>query len=220
MSTGVRYLWDLLMPSTCAVCDAPGAVLCDSCEGELRISPVHRSIPVGGGRLPVFSGGTFEGAAARLLRVAKRDGRPRLVRRLAPHLRAALVEAGCSDDALLGERLVVVPVPTRASSYRDRGFDLVSVLVRAAGVHPRRMLRWQRKQRDQRRLGRVARAENLAGSMRAVHEAEAAVILADDVVTSAATLAEAHRALTVAGHRVVAAATALSTAETARPWIP
>ncbi|MBM6405990.1 hypothetical protein JQN72_17240 [Phycicoccus sp. CSK15P-2] len=135
-----------------------------------------------------------------------------LVPLLATALSTVLVrESGPRRAAALGEPVLVVPVPTRGSARRRRGEDPVAALVRdavaslgAGGPVFAPVLRHTRPVADQARLGRARRWANLAGAI-AVSPSRAALVrgrvcvLADDVVTTGSTLAEAARALRAAG---------------------
>src|SRR5690606_9889047 len=142
----------------------------------------------------------------RALRALKEEGRTELARPLAPALRAALTAAGAGHTGL-----VVVPVPTSRAAMRRRGYRVVDLLARRAGVATARLLRPARRAADQRNLGRADRARNVAGSMRARAGAGRRVVIADDVVTTGATLSEAARALAAVGVDVVAAVTVAAT---------
>ena len=190
----------LAFPTWCAGCDLPDAALCPSCRAQLTPQPRRRSAD----GLEIWSGVSFEGVAARVVRAFKEDGRTGLAVALAPALAAAL--------AVWDPQVTVVPVPASRSSLRRRGYRPVELIARRAGVRPRRLLLVSRNTRDQRGLARDARRANVAGSMRARDAAGMRVVIVDDVVTTGATLAEAARALRSAGAVVVGAATVAATA--------
>ncbi len=130
---------------------------------------------------------------------------------------------------LAARRFLLVPVPSTGASLRAR--DGNHVLELAERVEER-LVTWTealpglvvvRRRRDQVGLGRSARAANLHGSMRAtdvlVRRAArpgTAVVLVDDIVTTGASLAEAHRALTAAGIRPWGAAVVAATPDLPR----
>ena len=118
--------------------------------------------------------------------------------------------------------MLLVPVPSRPSSTRERGYEPTTALTRAAastlaarGVQavcvP--LLRTRRGLADQAGLDVTARAANLAGALRAHPPAlrrlavrtaagrarPAHVVVCDDVLTTGATAAEAQRALRAVG---------------------
>lgn len=219
MGSAVRQAWcvarraiadaaALALPERCAGCFAPGPVICAPCARALAPAPVR--VALRGDGCDVWAGLCFSGPAASVLRTLKRDARPRLARYLAPALASALSELARSSAAAPGS-LVVVPVPTSRASLRARGFRVVDLVARHAGVRPRRLLSLRRSVRDQRGLGRIDRLENLRGVMSARGVEGLRVVIVDDVVTTGATLVEAVRALRSEGAVVVGAATIAAT---------
>jgi predicted amidophosphoribosyltransferase len=125
--------------------------------------------------------------------------------------------------------LVLVPVPSRASTVRQRGHDPTTSLTRVAAGRLRAsdldvvclpLLRTRPGLADQAGLDAAARAANLAGALRchspalrrltrarrAVH-----VVVCDDVLTTGATAAEAQRALRAVGLAPLAVAAVAAT---------
>ncbi len=191
----------LVLPVRCAGCDVPDVALCEGCRSALA-PHVHRA----GEALPVWAGLSFEGVPARVIRALKQDGRTGLARVLAPALRTAV------DAATAGAGPAsVVPVPTSRAAYRRRGYRVVELIARRAGVPVVPLLRQARLTADQRGLARDARRCNVAGSMRAKDAAGRRILILDDVATTGATLAEAARALREAGAEVVGAAVVAAT---------
>lgn len=186
----------LVLPIECAGCGVPDVSLCDTCLAALSPDIVDRDVE----GLRVTSGLPFIGPAARVLRSLKEDGRTGLARSLAPAFRAA-VHAAAAES---GIRLV--PVPTSRASYRRRGFRVVELVARRAGMPVERRLALVRQPRDQRGLDASQRRANVAGSMRARGAASGPVLLVDDVVTTGATLLEAARALRAEGAMILGAA--------------
>lgn len=182
----------LVLPVDCAGCGVPDEVLCAACRAELR---PEVAVDARGG-VPLVHGLVFDGVAARVVRALKEDGRTGLARALAPSLAAAV--------AAIGAGAVLVPIPTSRASFRRRGYRVVELVARRAGLRVERRLRLVRQPRDQRGLDVDARRRNVAGSLVAQGVAGRDVVVLDDVVTTGATLDEAVRALAAAGARVVA----------------
>ncbi len=193
----------LALPVACCGCGGHGRALCPECAEALRPEPARRVVD----GLVAHSGLVYEGVPAAALRALKEQGRTSLARELAPALRAALTAVA----AEAGGGLVAVPVPSSAAAARRRGFAVVELLARRAGVAPARLLRAARGTADQRGLSRDDRSRNVAGSLCARRAAGLRVVIVDDVVTTGATLREARRALTAAGACVVGAAAVAAT---------
>jgi predicted amidophosphoribosyltransferase len=191
----------LFLPVDCAGCGAPDIALCTACRAELRPQPRARPLSSG---IDVHAGLVFDGVPARVVRALKERGRTGLARPLGPALAAAADAAGAGDA-------VVVPVPASRAAMRRRGYRVVDLVARQAGLHVERLLVPARATADQRALGRDERRRNVTGTMRARDAAGRRILVVDDVVTTGATLDEAVRALRAAGADVVAAATVAGT---------
>ena len=113
----------LVLPVRCAGCDEPDVALCEACAVLLRPTVTRSSLGV-----EVWSGATFDGALARVVRALKEDGRTGLARQLAPCLRAAvdaaigpaLVECGRRRGDRAGPDVAGGIPPSRLSSRRTR----------------------------------------------------------------------------------------------------
>lgn len=197
----------LLLPTSCAGCDDPDIALCERCAVALEPRVSRRS-----GDVPVWSGLPFADVPARVIRALKEDGRTGLARVLAPALSAAVTGASASVPASARAGVVLVPVPTSRAAYGRRGYRVVDLVARRAGLRTERLLRVVRASADQRALGVEERRRNVAGVMESRPATDLRVIVLDDVVTTGATLAEAARALRAAGAEVVGAATIAATA--------
>ena len=194
----------LVIPVTCAGCDETDVTLCGACGILLRPAVTRRPMSP-----DVWSGLTFEGVPARVVRALKEDGRTGLARDLAPALRAAV--AAAERSAPSGGSVTLVPIPTSRAAYRRRGYRVVELVARRAGLPVSPLLRTVRTTADQRGLDRSARRRNVAGSLRARGAEGRAVIVIDDVVTTGATLEEAFRALRAGGADVIGGATIAAT---------
>jgi predicted amidophosphoribosyltransferase len=230
----------LAVPVDCPGCAAPDVRLCPVCRASLTVldTAVTRRLLPGG--LPVWSGPAYEGVPAQVLRAWKEHGRLDLTGPLSEGLAAvlgvALTESRARDSPPRGDPVagagaglpvLLIPVPSRRSARRERGEDLMRALtvraaarMREAGPPPVRVLpvlTVRDRVRDQSGLGAAQRRLNLEGAMsvpacrrRLVAGRDCLVV--DDIVTTAATVVEAVRALTVAGARVRGAATLSATA--------
>ena len=204
----------VVLPERCAGCFTPGRIVCGPCLRALK--PAFTRVDLGGEGVEVLGGLAFPGAAASVLCPVQRDARPPTPPHPRPALAAALREIARAADAS-PNTLVVVPVPASRASLRARGFRVVELVARHAGVRPRRLLTLRGSVRDQRGLGRTDRLENLRGVMIARGVEGLRVVIVDDVVTTGATLIEAARALRSAGALVVGAATIAATPRGNRP---
>jgi len=124
---------------------------------------------------------------------------------LTPVLAEALARA---VSALTTGPAILIPIPSSSHATRARGFDHAGRLARATasvlppGSRVAPLLTRARRTADQVGLGAAARAANTAGAF-AVTTAWAGsslpLVLVDDLMTTGSTLAEATRALAVAG---------------------
>jgi predicted amidophosphoribosyltransferase len=156
-------------------------------------------------------------------------------------LLAAAVEAALEDVRPQPAALVLVPVPSRAASSRQRGHEPTTAITRVAATLLRgrgaetfclRLLRTRPGLADQAGLDASARRANLAGAMRCHGPAlrrwaragrAAHVLICDDVITTGATAAEAARALRAVGLAPLAVAAVAATRRRTDPvriWDP
>jgi predicted amidophosphoribosyltransferase len=202
---------DLVVPQQCAGCGAPGVAWCMRCAGVCGGTSVRVPGPV-----TTRAACEHAGPAGRAVVAFKDDQVRRLSRPLGELLARAVSDALADAGARRRVPVWVVPVPSRRSAVRARGADHMAVLAgRAAGVlrgsgipaHRCPALEHVRASRDQVGLTREQRTLNVAGSLRALDLPPGLVVIVDDVTTTGATLAEARRALAVAGRDVTCAAT-------------
>ncbi len=220
-------LAELVFPTRCAGCELPGAVLCDGClEALPRIEASGRcprcGAPYGAltctecwNREWAFSAalalGELEAPLARAVVLHKDAGE----RRLAVVLGTLLAEQVALTWPDWPQAVTFVPA-TRAA-LRRRGFDhglaIGSALAAELGV-PLLSALVRGDARDQRSLGRSARAINAAGTFAAAAGAElpTRLLLTDDVLTTGATLDVAAAVLLEAG------AAEVRVAAVARAW--
>lgn len=220
----MRAAADLVLGVRCAGCAVPGVVLCAPCRSALGASlairapdPLPRGLAEPSLVVPA-SLAAYEGRVVDVVHAYKEEPRTALARPLG-ELLAGVVVAVLGVLGLSGQ-VRLVPVPSRRTAVRARGFDAGATLARAAATSLRRQGVAARahpvltvgRVADQAGLSAVERAVNLAGAY-AVRRAPppGAVVLTDDVLTTGASAAEAVRALTAAGRRPVAVATLAAT---------
>lgn len=199
----------ILWPGACAGCGFPDRELCVSCRVEIRLAG-ERPVWIGDADPPVLAAGPYDGALRGALLALKHGGRTSLARELGEALGAVLEAAArhCAGP----DAPILVPVPSRASHVRVRGFRPVSHLIttalRARPIPALRVdaLRATRGRVSQQGLSLPKRAENAerigVRRSRARVLAGRDVILVDDVRTTGATTVAAAGALRAAGARV------------------
>lgn len=216
-------LFDLTLGRCCAGCDRPGSMLCASCAEALRPSvrlrrDVDLNDVVEDLRIPVVCALDYRGVVRRILYRYKDHGIRQLAVAVAPALIASItyaaVRAGVSSSTV-----VLVPMPTRRSSIRRRGFDATALVVRraaanveVAGVEP--ILRDIRSGASAKKAGAREREHGAIDAFHIAartHSPHAPAILVDDIVTTGATIREAASTLVLAGVHVVAVATIAGT---------
>ena len=218
---------ETLWPTRCALCDMPGAVLCERCARRLPYvdwwrachrcgSPFGRvqcdaCNPVALGRLmrddlpfsQCASAVVFDEGTGRLVRVFKDQGEQRLSREMAAAM-VRMVAPSWEFDA-------VTFVPATLTAARYRGFDHAQLVARDVAAEldaPCIETLARPKTRDQRKLTGAQRIANLTGSFHALDKRlPNRVLLIDDVYTTGATLCAATDALLAAGCKEVSCLT-------------
>ncbi|HMQ37286.1 MAG TPA: phosphoribosyltransferase family protein [Micropruina sp.] len=208
---------DLAWGGSCAGCGRPGPVCCPACAGTVR-ALVPRPVPAGDGRAPTWARGDYAGELRALILACKERQGLGLVPLLGDLLLGSA--AAVVRDRWPGGPVLLVPVPSARATVAERGFDLTWLLARRTArglarlgldVRPRRALVLAGESRDQAGLGVADRTANRRRSMRALPVQAAQVVLVDDIVTTGATLTDAHRALGECGHRLLGAAVVAAT---------
>lgn len=214
---------DLVLGGCCAGCRAPGRPVCPDCREALFAVPFRAwpDPPPAGLAVPTATA-PYDGVVRELVVAHKEHGRFALARPLGTAL-ALAVEAALTDG---GRRAAwLCPVPSTRARVRARGHDPLGRLtracahrLRAAGYDVRvaAALRLTRRPDDQSGLSAQARSDNLSGAFAvrsrwAERLSDQPVVAVDDVLTTGATLAEACRALAVAGVPVMASAVVAAT---------
>ncbi|MES2171329.1 MAG: phosphoribosyltransferase family protein [Actinomycetota bacterium] len=196
----------VVLPVDCAGCGAPDRTLCTDCR--LALAPVIECRVLSDGT-PAHAALRYDGVVRHAILDFKQNGRTDAARALGAPLSSA-VRASALAAGSGGLRVVAIPAGRQA--YRRRGYDPVRLLLRRAGLGAPHELLVAGSHGEQKSLGRQQRAENLAGTMRAIRGlAGVRVLLVDDVVTTGATLVEAVRAIRAADGEVAGAAVLAST---------
>lgn len=203
----------LVLPERCAVCERPGAALCDPCRsGLVRLRPplcercgspgpwpVRRCAECSGRRLAFASARAaivYDAGARTFVRTWKEHGRKRLARAAA----ALVAEVVPRPDAGL-----LVHVPGDPERLLERGRVAPAALARELaavwGIPAGDLLRRTRSLERQRGLGLAERRRNVRGSVAARGTSPRRVCVVDDVYTSGATANECASALRRAGAR-------------------
>jgi len=210
---------DLVLPRRCVECGRPGAWLCAACRETLTPLPAARCFRCGrpvpvpvlhcleceGRRLAFVAAAaafTYEGPARGLVTACKFRG----LRSMAAEM--AELAAPCFRDtieaaAAHGHELDVATwAPTTPRRRVERGFDHAELFARelgaAAGLPVVPLVERADGAGHQSRLGRSARAANVAGAFslrpEAVRDTLKRVIIIDDVYTTGETLHQCARA--------------------------
>lgn len=222
---------DLLLGGTCAGCGRPGRALCRPCSHLLPTGGmVTWPRPTPRGLATPVAAGDYAGTLRALVNAHKERQVFALAGPLGDVLAGAVRHLLDLHGAGRGP-VLLVPVPSRQATVRDRGHDPLLRMTRRAAARLRRtgtgagvgvLLRPTRRVRDQAQLGAADRAVNLAGAFRCVRPPgrPAHLVVVDDVVTTGATAREAQRALEDVGLRVLGIAAVAATRRRGGPSLP
>lgn len=209
-SLSLAALVDLVLPRQCVGCGSAATALCPRC------AEVGAPLRVACGALEVVAASAYSAGVRRALISYKERGRRDLAGPLGGLL-ARAVRCALDDVRAPPGGAVLVPIPSARAVAAARGGDHLGRLARrAAATTGVRVgcdaLTLTRSVHDSAGLGVAARASNLRGALRArLAPTGHTAVLVDDIVTTGATLREAHRALTAAGWPVAGAAVVAAT---------
>ncbi len=221
---------ETLWPTRCAGCGRVGELLCPECASRLPWIEQRSACPCCGapygsdvctechGDWPLATticAMSFEGVAARIVRIYKDQHETRLAGLIAAAMATAVDEAGCcllpTGEARCDLAAIdaICFMPSTPSALRRRGFDPMELVAKHLSNQldlPLADVLAKDDVSDQRGLGREARWQNLAGSVSSVEDVSGMrLLLADDVVTTGASLAAAAEALSARGAQSVSA---------------
>jgi predicted amidophosphoribosyltransferase len=221
---------DLVLGGACVGCARPGRVLCAPCREGLEPAPRPAwPSPAPPGLRAPWAAASYDGIV-RAMVLGHKEHRQLALARPLGRLLASAVVALLSDQTSVPAPVVLVPVPSRPSSTRQRGHDPTGAItrwaasvLRAQGVETRRalLLRTRPGLADQADLDAAGRAANLAHALRVVPSAMARLgrsgravhlVVTDDVITTGATASEAQRALASVGLPALGIAVVAATA--------
>lgn len=199
------------LPRSCAGCDRPNLLWCQACYWHVaslraRLDPPPEQAPA-----LLAIGGEHHGPLRGAVLLFKRHEHKVATRQVVRLLASALALLRQTLHIFTDDRpVLIVPVP--ASSRRSRRGPTTVIADRLArgssSVRCAPLLRTAVRRQPQKGLNAAARARNVADSFTLVRRPPAepnTLVLLDDVVTTGATLAEAHRALNRQGYAVSAA---------------
>jgi predicted amidophosphoribosyltransferase len=199
---------DLLLPSSCAGCDALGPSPCPACTGRLRPAPALPP-PPGLDRLDALL--RYDDTARAFVTAVKYRNARASIDGLAPSVASLVIATGGGEGVGVGEgevaddRLDLVTwAPTTPERARGRGFDQAELLARAVARHLRRPVRrCLRRLSGLHQTGQAAEVRHVGPRFVAIAPIQGSVLVVDDVCTTGATLSTAAAALRRAGARQV-----------------
>jgi predicted amidophosphoribosyltransferase len=219
----VTEISDLVLARECIGCTSLGTLMCANCLAtvhnrahimrDLRFDDLAEDL-----RIPLAIAHRYAPPVDAMIYRYKDNAIPELARLLANLLSGAITQIPRADpggDHKLGQLPILVPIPSRKSSVRARGFDPMILIAEHLARDGFPIAPWVI---DQRGAGR-SKALGSAERMHAAHDAfrvgriperyvrnPIPVIVIDDVTTSGATFTAAVSQLLLAGVHVIGCA--------------
>ncbi|MDD3115705.1 MAG: ComF family protein [Anaerovibrio sp.] len=193
------FLLDFLFPPKCPICGGYVERRHSWCPACLANQLQVRRLPLAADMGSVFDGGvwalgSYEGGLRDVLRQLKYDGRKDLLPGLHQFIAAGLAELPV-DLGGSGETMLLVPVPLHRDKLRERGFNQSELLFQnpfqALQIAMGRALQRERATVPQFGLTAGQRQENLRSAFALRSDRGVTgrhIILADDIMTTGATL--------------------------------
>ncbi len=202
------FLAEVLWPTRCIICDTPGELLCKQCQKALHFIDPLFACPLCGAPYGCIqctscsdpdsntvltnidsckSVGILQGEFARIVSVYKDQHEKRLAQVMADMLVNYIPPAWISTCTL------ITTIPDTAQAKKRRGFDHMEPIAQhvSAKTHiPYKPTLTVRQTRDQRKVGRKERFNNMRNAFTAYTDAISgqSILLIDDVLTTGATL--------------------------------
>ena len=219
---------ELVWPTRCVSCEMPGALLCDDCRQAMPWISQRWACPVCGAPFGWLTCTACDGdwepracvcalgfgqIASQMVACLKDRSELRLAGINAAAMSTALDEASAWPARDGGARFSVEEVdalcfvPATPEAYARRGFDHMELVARELSRQvavPMFDVLKRASKHDQRKLSKDERAQNLEGTIDVVDDVSGLrLLLADDVVTTGASMREATRALLLRGAQEV-----------------
>jgi len=210
-----RGISSLAFEEACLICDCKKEFLCNECGKNW----LHKAKLIKGEAFPVYSKVPYDEVAAKVVLSAKESGLKQAKNLLVNALVETTLELLKSLE-IEDERIEFVPIPSSRTAQMRRGEDFIYQLTRLThskivsvapllDIHVKRILRVNKKLRDQSGLSEHERDLNLTGAFHAdlKYRNTSQLIIVDDVITTGSTLREAYRALKERNLTVIGAVT-------------
>ena len=215
MWNSLRTLPNLLFPQSCLGCGRLGNDICLDCNAQIRIP----ALSINKMGVDIFAGFRFSPLASRIVLAAKEDNnvaaREILAQALGRSLDFAIRRLDISRER---NDLYLIPIPSRNSANRSRGYLHTLLLARAVIRESERgnfsilnCLEHSRRVKDQSKLNINQRVRNMAHSIIVKENVNlekltcAQVLLLDDLVTTGSTVRAAQSALAERGIGILGA---------------